>query len=194
MTVIKLDYSKHCCLPFGSYVQVHDEPSPTNSPTAITIGEINLGPTGNLQGGYKFLNLRMGKKITRRNWTHLPMPIEVIKRVNEIGTAQGQPTLLTFQDRHEHENNDPDPYFQPIDRQIEGVIDDEPTEENFEDDHEDTNNDPANQGEEVNEANDPPENENEVQNDNEVPNLADEAEIEKLPDDLAAQAGPETTE
>ena len=75
MTGIKLDYSKHCRLPFGSYVQVHDEPSPTNSPTARTVGEITLGPTGNLQRGYKFLNLWTGKKITRRNWTHLPMPI-----------------------------------------------------------------------------------------------------------------------
>ena len=83
MNGIKLDYGKHCCLPFRSYVQVYDDPSPTNSPTARTIGAITLGPTGNLQGGYKFLNLRTGKKITRRNWTHLPMPIEVIERVNK---------------------------------------------------------------------------------------------------------------
>ena len=76
MTGIKLDYSKHCSLPFGSYVQVHDEPSPTNSPTARTVGAITLGPTGILQGGYKFLNLRTGKKITRRNWTPLPIPSE----------------------------------------------------------------------------------------------------------------------
>ena len=89
MTGIKLDYSKHCRLPFGLYVQVHDEPSPTSSPTARTVGAITLGPTGILQGGYKFLNLRTGKKITRRNWTHLPMPSEVIKRVNQIGLAQG---------------------------------------------------------------------------------------------------------
>ena len=52
-----------------------------------------------------------------------------------------------------HDNNDPDPYFQPIDREIKGVIDDEPTEENVEDDHEEMNNNPANQGEEVNEDN-----------------------------------------
>ena len=67
MTRTKLYYSKHCRLPFGSYVQVHDEPIPTNSPTARTVGAIILGPTGNLPGGYKFLNLRTGKKITRRN-------------------------------------------------------------------------------------------------------------------------------
>ena len=72
------------------------------------------------------------------------------------------------------------------------MFDDEPIEENIEDDHEHTNNDPTNQGEEVNEADDPPENENELQNKNKVPTLADEAEIEELPDALAAHAGPET--
>ena len=103
----------------------------------------------------------MGKKITRRNWTHLPMPIEVIERVNKIGVAQGQPKLLTFQDRHGYENSDPDPYFQPLDHEIEGVVDDEPIKENVADDHEDINNNPADQGEEdqgeeVNEVDDPP--------------------------------------
>ena len=87
MTGIKLDYSKHFRLPFGSYVQVRDDPSLTNSPTARTVGAITLGPTSNLQGGYKLLNLRTGKKITRRNYTHLPMPSEVIERVNKIGSA-----------------------------------------------------------------------------------------------------------
>ena len=123
MTGIKLDYSKHCRLLFGSYVQVHDEPSPTNSPIARTVGAITLGRTGNLQGGYKFLNLRTGKKITRQNWTHLSMPSEVIKRVNKIGSAQGQPKLLTFQYRHGHEKSDPNPYLQPLDHEIEGVVD-----------------------------------------------------------------------
>ena len=109
MTGIKLDYKKHCQLPFNSYVQVHEEPTSTNLPSARTIGAITLGPTGNLQGGYKFLNLQTGKKITRRNWTHLPMPIEVIERVNQLGKEQNQPTLLTFQDRHGHSTMDPDP-------------------------------------------------------------------------------------
>ena len=111
MTGIKLDYSKHCCLPFGSYVQVHDDPITTNPPTSRTVGAITLGPTGKLQGGYKFLNLRTGMKITRRNWTHLPIPIEVIERVKKTGVAQGKPKLLTFKDSHGYENSDPEPYF-----------------------------------------------------------------------------------
>ena len=68
------------------------------------------------------------------------MPIEVIERVNKIGTAQWHPKLLTFQDRHGHDNSAPDPYFQPLDQEIEGVVNDEPIEENVEDNHKDMNN------------------------------------------------------
>jgi hypothetical protein len=99
MTGIPFDYNKHCQLQFGSYVQVHEEPSPSSSMAARTVGAICLGPTGNIQGSYKFLNLRTGKRLTRRRWTSLPMPQEVIDRVNELGKADGQPELLTFYDR-----------------------------------------------------------------------------------------------
>ena len=105
------------------------------------------------------------------------IPSEVIERVKKIGFAQGQPKLLTFQDRHGYENSDPDTYFQPLDHKIEGVVDDEHTEDNNADDHEDKNENPADQGEEdpgeeVNEVDDPPEIENEE------PTLLDEAEVE----------------
>ena len=44
----KVGLQENYQLPFGSYVQVHEEPTPTNSPAARTIGAITLGPTGNL--------------------------------------------------------------------------------------------------------------------------------------------------
>ena len=121
------------------------------------------------------------------------MPFEVIERVNQIDSAQGEPELLTFQDRHGHEKSAPDPYFRPLDHEIEGVVDDDHTKDNNADDHKDRNANPADQGEEdqgeaLNEVDDPPENQNEV------PTLADEAEVEGLPDALAAQAVPETPE
>ena len=52
------------------------------------------------------------------------MPIEVINRVNQLGKKKNQPTLLTFQDRHGHSTMDTDPYFQPVDVDIEGFIQD----------------------------------------------------------------------
>ena len=112
------------------------------------------------------------------------MPSEVIKRINKIGSAQGQPKLLTFQDSHGHEKSEPDPYFQPLDHKIEGVVDDEHIKDNNSEYHKDRNDNLADQGEEeqyaaINEVYGPPENENEV------PTLADEAEVEGLTDALA---------
>ena len=75
----------------------NNEPTDVNSITSTndtTIDNpIKILPTG----VYKFYNLTTGKLITRRNWTALPMPMEVIARVNRIGQAQGQPSVITFQ-------------------------------------------------------------------------------------------------
>ena len=78
LTGIKIDYNKHCKLQFGSYIQTHEENNPTNSMDSRTIGAIALGPSSNLQGGYKFMNLYMGCLITWHRWMPLPMPKEVI--------------------------------------------------------------------------------------------------------------------
>jgi hypothetical protein len=81
MTGITFNYNKYCQLQFGSYVQAHEETDPSPSMQAHTVGAICLGPTGNIQGSYKFLNLGSGKRITRRKWTPLPMSQEVMDRV-----------------------------------------------------------------------------------------------------------------
>jgi hypothetical protein len=93
-----LDYKKHLCLQIGQYCQVHEEEAPRNSQIARTKGAISLGPSGNLQGGYKFMALNTGKKIVRRNWDVIPIPELVIARVNTLG--RDQPELFTFTDRH----------------------------------------------------------------------------------------------
>ena len=46
------------------------------------------------------MTLRTGKGLTRRKWTALTMPQEVIDCFNKLGEADGQPTVLTFYDRH----------------------------------------------------------------------------------------------
>ena len=99
-TGVKFDYNYHCKLAFGAYAQVQGENFLTNSQQARILDAICLGPSGNLQGGYKFMNLHTGKRLTRRKWTELPMPQEVIDRVNNLGEADGQPSILTFYDRH----------------------------------------------------------------------------------------------
>ena len=99
------------------------------------------------KGDTNYLIFWTGKKITRRNWTHLQIPSELIERINKIGSAQGQPKLLTFQDRQRHEKIDPNPYFQPLDHEIEGVVDDEYIEDTNAEDHEDCHANLADQGE-----------------------------------------------
>jgi hypothetical protein len=74
----KLDFKKHCQAPFGSYCEAHDEPAPTNNMMSRSTPSIVLGPTGNLQGTYKFFSLTTEKKIKRRQLTRYPMPDSVI--------------------------------------------------------------------------------------------------------------------
>ncbi len=57
----KLDAKLHCQAPFGAYCEIHDEPSISNTRTHAAIC---LGPTGNLQGSYKFVCLETGRKLT----------------------------------------------------------------------------------------------------------------------------------
>jgi hypothetical protein len=94
-----LDYKKHLHLQIGQYCQVHKEDTPRNSQWPRTKeGAICLGPSGNLQGGFKFMALSSGKKIIRRSWDAIPMPDTVIACVNALGSDQ--PEQLIFTDRH----------------------------------------------------------------------------------------------
>ncbi len=68
-------------VPFGAYYEVHVDPDITNTIKTRIKWEIILGPTGNMQGSYKFLSLSMGKKITQRKFTEKPMTNGVIRRI-----------------------------------------------------------------------------------------------------------------
>jgi hypothetical protein len=89
-----LDYKEHLRLQVGQYCQVHEEDSPRNSQHPRTKGAIALGPSGNLQGGFKFMALNSGKKIVRRSWDVIPMPDTVIERVNILGGDQPEDLIF----------------------------------------------------------------------------------------------------
>jgi hypothetical protein len=80
----KLDTKLRCRSPFGSYCEVHVDPDITNTLDPRTKWAICMGPTGNLQGSYKFLSLANGKKVTRRKFTEMPITESVIKQVEEM--------------------------------------------------------------------------------------------------------------
>jgi hypothetical protein len=97
---MELDYSKHCQLEFGTYVQTHKDHD--NLMASCTTGTIALRPTGNAQGGYYFYSLTTGRCINRNCWTSLRMPNDVIDRIRNLA-QQAQANLgLLFSDRDGH--------------------------------------------------------------------------------------------
>eukprot|EP00957_Ditylum_brightwellii_P183861 14004833-Ditylum_brightwellii.AAC.1 len=64
-----------------------------------TVGAIALGPSFNLQGGYKFLNISTGKLIHRRDFTELPMPDSIIKKIENMAEQEGQDGAIIFTNR-----------------------------------------------------------------------------------------------
>jgi hypothetical protein len=86
----KLDVKMHCKVPFGAYCEVHVDPDITNIMEPRTKWGICFGPTGNMQGSYKFLSLSTGKKVTRRKFTEMPMSDSVIKMVDSLGKGTMQ--------------------------------------------------------------------------------------------------------
>jgi len=81
----KIDVKFICKLPFGAYVQVHEDRDITNTMLPRTTGAINLGPS-NLKGGHKFLSLETGDIIVRKRWTEMRVPTDVIIRLEEMST------------------------------------------------------------------------------------------------------------
>ena len=78
---------------FGAYAQVFEDNDPTNTVKARTTGAIALTPTGNAQGGYYFMSLTTGRKLSRQQWHELPMPDGVIEAVERMALAEQQPLI-----------------------------------------------------------------------------------------------------
>ena len=78
---------------FGTYVQVFEDNTPSNTPRARSCGAIALDPTGNAQGDYIFMSLATAARISRHQRTALPMTDTVIARVHALGIADEQPLI-----------------------------------------------------------------------------------------------------
>ena len=77
----------------GQYVQVFEPSDPTNTPKARALGAIALTPTGNANGDYYFLSLATGARISRHQWTELPITDTCIARVEALAKNEGQPLI-----------------------------------------------------------------------------------------------------
>ncbi len=78
-----VNYKRQCCVPFGAYCEVFEDQEQTNTMASCTWGAISLGPTGNLQGTHKFFYLTTGRVTKQRQFTKLPMPKWIIRRVED---------------------------------------------------------------------------------------------------------------
>ena len=104
-TGVALDANKHCVVPFGAYVQNHEEHN--NAMASRTVGAIALRPTGNAQGGHYFFSLQTGRRKSRNHWTEVPLPADPIARVEQIAEYKAL-NRLEFGDRQNQPEADDD--------------------------------------------------------------------------------------
>jgi len=78
---------------FGTYAQVYEDPHPSNTVRSRSLGAIALTPTGNAHGDVYFLSLATGERISRHQWTVVPMSDAAIARVEALAHHEGQPLL-----------------------------------------------------------------------------------------------------
>jgi hypothetical protein len=83
------DYNK-LKIEFGSYAQLFDVPSPSNTPQSHTHGAIALGATGNAGGAFYFLSLVSGEILSRHQWTVCTIQEEVIKKLEVLAIKDKQ--------------------------------------------------------------------------------------------------------
>jgi hypothetical protein len=84
----------HLLLEFGTYVQIFEPTTfATNTLRSRTTGAITLNHTGNTQGDYHFMSLITGKRLSRHQWTVLPISDATIARVEELAAIEQQPWI-----------------------------------------------------------------------------------------------------
>ena len=98
ITGMKMDYKRDCRLEFGEYVEVHDKPTPTNGMKSCTGPCVALGPTGNIQGTYKFMDIKTGIKLKKRLWICIPMSDSVTGKITrrELARAEQEQRRVRF--------------------------------------------------------------------------------------------------
>jgi hypothetical protein len=130
----KLNYKKDLKFGFGDYAQV-EIPNVINKNSVRiprTEGAIAICSTGNLQGSVTFYLLSTGKFVNRDNFKILPMPKEVVERLNDMAgqsSRSQRDVLISYREEDEseyssdYENEEPDnleEFQQPV-YQMDGI-------------------------------------------------------------------------
>jgi hypothetical protein len=88
-----LDYTKHCVVPFGAYVQANHESTETSWNVTRTLDAIYLRPAQNQQGGHELMDLNSGQLDSRNIVHEIPVTDVVIKAVKNMAYQQGFKSL-----------------------------------------------------------------------------------------------------
>ena len=88
MTYCNVYYSKHCILDFGAYSDIHEDSPPANTMAERFQVSIHLGPTRKFQGSCKFVSLRTGQIIDRKQFNQLRMPQSMVKQVEYMAIKE----------------------------------------------------------------------------------------------------------
>ena len=84
------DYETECRVEFGTYCLVYDKPKKTNTTDGRSRECLALGPAGNRQGSYLFLDLHTWEKVSRNTWNELPMPEHIILLIHQKAQNEGR--------------------------------------------------------------------------------------------------------
>jgi hypothetical protein len=88
-----LDYTKHCVVPFGAYVQANHESTKTSSNVTRTLDTNYLCPAQNQQGGHELMDLNSGQLTSRSIVHEIPVIDVFIKAVKNMAYQQGFKSL-----------------------------------------------------------------------------------------------------
>jgi hypothetical protein len=79
---------------FGTYDQIYEPTTfSTNTLRSRTTGAIALTPTGNYQGNFCFMSLVTGRRLSRHQWTAVPISDTAIENVEQIAAQEDQPWI-----------------------------------------------------------------------------------------------------
>jgi hypothetical protein len=90
---MNLDYTNHCVVPFGAYVQANHESTKTSSNVTRILDAIYLCPAQNIQGGHELMDLNSGQLITRNIVHKIPKTNLVIKAAGNMAYQQAFKSL-----------------------------------------------------------------------------------------------------
>ena len=90
----QLEYSKHCSVSFGDYIQAPADNTKTNDQRPRTLDCIYLRRTPNSQSGHQLLHLHTGEIIIRSRAIKVPLTQQVIDMVHRLAIIDKMPSDL----------------------------------------------------------------------------------------------------